>query len=232
MRAVYDLARSRGERFAETIFAVYANPSILPKNHRTRLSKAITGILQKLNELFPEGANEDYGDYNQLSEMIGGAAEKVIADSAGRNAAKLELRQIAEAFRATTIKALVGAVGIGTEGIEQQRELDKVNILTMHRAKGLTAEAVIIPAAEHEHLPGTASGEAFEDERRLLYVSLTRARHYLYVTFCNRRTGQQSYSGSNSGQTVRNLSEFLVDAPFVPKDGTAFVSSLPDGTTQ
>ena len=68
---------------------------------------------------------------------------------------------------------------------EQELEEDKINILTMHKAKGLTAKATIIAGLEDERLPGSAEGSDLEDERRLLYVSLTRAKHYLIMTYCD-----------------------------------------------
>lgn len=232
IRTVYDLARSRGERFAQAIAAAHADHTILPTNHRSRLTKAISKVIMQLNELFPEEALETQETCDELMEVVQRAADTIVADNDEREAILLKLKQTAEAFGATSIEALVRAVGVASEGIEQELEDDKVNILTMHRAKGLTAEAVIIAAAENEYIPGQASGEALDDERRLLYVSLTRAKHHLFVTYCDRRTGQQSYTGSTSGQTARSLSQFLVDCPHTPKDGISFISGLGDGATQ
>ena len=70
---------------------------------------------------------------------------------------------------------------------EQNTDEDTVSIMTMHQAKGLTADAVFIVAAEDEYIPGRGSTkEDIEDSRRLLYVSLTRAKHYLFITHCQR----------------------------------------------
>ena len=66
--------------------------------------------------------------------------------------------------------------------------------MTMHSAKGLTADAVIVTACEQELIPGdTNDRRDLDDQRRLLYVSLTRARHFLFVTCARRRPGRQSY---------------------------------------
>lgn len=108
-------------------------------------------------------------------------------------------------------------------------EEGKVHIMTMHKAKGLTAEAVIIPACEDEYIPGrNTDTEDQKEEMRLLYVSLTRAKHYLYMTYCNRRTDNQCHTGSNSGHYQRTLSRFLNDAPVSPIDGIRFTRSLPN----
>jgi DNA helicase-2/ATP-dependent DNA helicase PcrA len=56
-----------------------------------------------------------------------------------------------------------------------------VHLLTLHRAKGLEFEAVHIPRLEEGELPNRRADVA--DERRLLYVGLTRAKRYLLVTW-------------------------------------------------
>lgn len=92
-----------------------------------------------------------------------------------------------------------------------------INILTMHKAKGLGADTVFIAGAEDEYIPGRADTAAgVDDERRLLYVSLTRARHRLYLTYCDNRFGDQLYSGRTSGTSGRTLTRFLKDGPLYP----------------
>jgi DNA helicase-2/ATP-dependent DNA helicase PcrA len=60
-----------------------------------------------------------------------------------------------------------------------------VNLLTYHRAKGLEFEAVFLPRLEESELPfkRAKSGEALAEERRLLYVGMTRAKHHLEITW-------------------------------------------------
>jgi DNA helicase-2/ATP-dependent DNA helicase PcrA len=96
-----------------------------------------------------------------------------------------------------------------------------VRIMSMHQAKGLTADVVFIIAAEDEYIPGR--GEV-DEERRLFYVSLTRARHQLFITNCKNRTGQQQHSGFLNEQTPkRNLTRYLKNLPSIkPVDGNDF----------
>ncbi|MDR1928991.1 MAG: exodeoxyribonuclease V subunit gamma [Treponema sp.] len=70
----------------------------------------------------------------------------------------------------------------------------KVNIMTIHAAKGLEFPVVFIAGAEEGIIPHTRSMEedgedpgAPEEERRLFYVAITRAREKLYITSCARR---------------------------------------------
>ncbi|GAH71670.1 unnamed protein product, partial [marine sediment metagenome] len=110
---------------------------------------------------------------------------------------------------------------------DQEQEIDpeKINILTMHRAKGLTADMVFLIGAEDEYIPGRQVGAEEWDARRLLYVSLTRAKHTLIVTQCQRRTGRQAYTGSGTGQR-RQLSRFLRDYSIGAEYGIDYLNSL------
>ena len=60
-----------------------------------------------------------------------------------------------------------------------------VHLLTYHRAKGLEFDAVFLPRLEEKELPSRLSrtGAALAEERRLLYVGLTRARRHLSVSW-------------------------------------------------
>jgi DNA helicase-2/ATP-dependent DNA helicase PcrA len=72
----------------------------------------------------------------------------------------------------------------------------KVNIMTIHAAKGLEFPVVFIAGAEQGIMPHTRSMEEngdddeskpLEEERRLFYVAITRARDKLYITSCRKR---------------------------------------------
>ena len=68
---------------------------------------------------------------------------------------------------------------------------DGVTLSTIHRAKGLEWDAVFIPMLEEGNLPirqATDSG-ALAEERRLLYVAITRARRHLFLSWASTRPG-------------------------------------------
>jgi DNA helicase II / ATP-dependent DNA helicase PcrA len=62
---------------------------------------------------------------------------------------------------------------------------DGVHLLTYHRAKGLEFEAVFLPGVEERELPvrQAKSDDAVAEERRLLYVGMTRAKRHLAITW-------------------------------------------------
>ena len=67
----------------------------------------------------------------------------------------------------------------------QQSQEQGVNLLTLHRAKGLEFEAVFLPRLEENELPykQAKTPAAVDEERRLLYVGITRAKRHLALTW-------------------------------------------------
>ncbi|MCI0418041.1 MAG: ATP-binding domain-containing protein, partial [Acidobacteria bacterium] len=171
-------------------------------------------------------SSEETEEGIDLMETIRRVISRIVEDQNQWKAIEHQFELTIKAAESSSINDLVRAIEVSREDIEQEVDEGKVNILTMHKAKGLTAEAVIIVAAEDEYLPGRAKGDAIGDERRLLYVSLTRAKHYLFITYCNQRTGPQRHTGRTSGQTRRSLTRFLQDAPIAPQPGQAYLQNL------
>jgi len=76
----------------------------------------------------------------------------------------------------------------------------KVNLMTIHAAKGLEFPVVFIAGAEKGIIPhersiveeGDEEGGSIEEERRLFYVAITRAREKLYITSCRKRRHLQN----------------------------------------
>ena len=83
------------------------------------------------------------------------------------------------------------------DGMEESE--DSVTLMTLHSAKGLEFNTVFLVGMEEGIFPGYKSiGEPqeLEEERRLFYVGITRAKQYLYLTCAKRRTifGSTSYN--------------------------------------
>jgi len=86
---------------------------------------------------------------------------------------------------------------------ELVREEDTVKLMTIHGAKGLEFKVVIIVGAVERHLP-IRDGDELEEERRLMYVALTRAKEAVVVTV------PKSLQGRN-GQIPATPSRFIAE---------------------
>lgn len=97
---------------------------------------------------------------------------------------------------------------ISRDDIDDKESKGKVSLMTIHAAKGLEFPVVFIAGAEEGLMPHDRSivDGTIEEERRLFYVAITRARDKLIITTCaSRRRGQ-----SNG---IRTPSRFLTEIP-------------------
>jgi DNA helicase-2/ATP-dependent DNA helicase PcrA len=82
---------------------------------------------------------------------------------------------------------------------EASEDAGGVELLTLHRAKGLEWDAVFIPMLEEGSLPASQAKEdetQLAEERRLLYVGITRARRHLTLSWAKERLSANGKAGS------------------------------------
>ncbi|MDR1948415.1 MAG: UvrD-helicase domain-containing protein [Spirochaetaceae bacterium] len=94
----------------------------------------------------------------------------------------------------------------------------KVNLMTIHASKGLEFPVVFIAGAEDGIIPHARSLEEgdgnIEEERRLFYVAITRARDKLFITSCLRRRRAQAQRPSGDKPVADSVpSPFLAEIP-------------------
>lgn len=84
---------------------------------------------------------------------------------------------------------------LSTDNIYIPKE-DAVTLLTMHASKGLEFKYVFIPGCEEGKIPSRniQSQSDLEEERRMLYVAMTRAKESLYITAVNTENGKEKLS--------------------------------------
>lgn len=110
---------------------------------------------------------------------------------------------------------------IGEDLMRAQSE--GVRFMTMTGSKGLTVRAAIIVGVDNDLIP-RPDGDLAE-ERRLLYVAMTRSQEFLFLTWATRRRGPAARSGrTNVGR--RQPSDFLRGGPVESQDGPSLIHAL------
>jgi DNA helicase-2/ATP-dependent DNA helicase PcrA len=103
--------------------------------------------------------------------------------------------------------------------LDALQEEKGVSLMTLHSAKGLEFKAVILPGLENGLLPhfnSQGGRDDIEEERRLLYVGMTRARELLYLTCCRRRRIAGRYQDQAESPFLQELPDSLVELKYSP----------------
>ena len=122
---------------------------------------------------------------------------------------KTNIIQYAKANEDATLAGFLDEVALYTDIDQLDSSTELVTMMTMHSAKGLEFKTVFIAGAEEGIFPGIRAigdNEEIEEERRLCYVAVTRAKRKLYITYAKQRM--------ILGRTSSNLpSRFVEEIP-------------------
>src|SRR5436189_1532075 len=188
---------------------------LLAMNVSARSKKAWEQLAHTLDEIAPGGQP------NPPSEMITSVVEAIYDDYAKVNFTNYELRredlnqlavfarQFKDVHEFLAQLALISNVD-AEAAPNQTAEKEAVNLSTVHQAKGLEFNTVFIIWLTDGMFPSSRSldrRDALEEERRLFYVAITRARDELYLTF-----PQMRLSGGY-GDVFQRPSRFLKAIP-------------------
>ena len=187
---------SFGQMFAE----------LLAARAHSNLSALLTLVLDKTAYLsfLRDGTEEGEDRANNVRELF--------SVTAGYDEAPIEV----------ALPAFLEQAALVSDSDEIDAQADRVTLLTLHTAKGLEYEVVLMVGMEEDICPHVRSKDdpnALEEERRLCYVGITRAKKHLYLL----RTFRRTLFGSSA---VREPSRFLMDIPPKLTDGN-LVHSAP-----
>ncbi len=153
---------------------------------------------------------------------------KLVLDESGyssmlKNKKDLEnenrLENLKELLRAMqdydNLQSFLEHVALATS-IDQEWEGAKINLMTMHAAKGLEFEVVFLPGWEEGLFPHQKSLEekgdfALEEERRLAYVGITRAKKEAYLSFAMRRAFHGDWIDTLPSRFINEIPEESVE---------------------
>jgi len=161
------------------------------------------------------------GQPNAPSEMITSIVEAIYDDYAKANFTNYELRRedlnqlaaFARQFKDVNefLSQLALISNIDAEpALDQSTDTEAVNLSSVHQAKGLEYHTVFVIWLTDGMFPSTRSLEtrdAIEEERRLFYVAITRARDELYLTYPHMRLS------GGFGDIFQRPSRFLKEIP-------------------
>ncbi len=132
-----------------------------------------------------------------------------ITRSENINELKTTMKQYSEQAENPTLSGFLEEVSLYTDVDKFEEQTETVSLMTMHSAKGLEFPVVFVVGMEDGIFPSSrsiGSEEEIEEERRLAYVAITRAKKELYLTYCSERM--------IFGQTNRNMvSRFIKEIP-------------------
>lgn len=148
-----------------------------------------------LSCLLSDRTPESISKQENLSELINGVKEFV--------ASRLEEGNETN----TTLIDFLAEVSLATDQDTQETPDERVTLMTVHAAKGLEFSNVFIVGAEEELFPSAMSSgslQEIEEERRLMYVAITRAKNFCMISYASSRF--------RNGQTVTcSPSRFIRD---------------------
>ncbi len=220
-RTVADLSRwARARGIAEyRAMQLLAGPKEESAEHRpafnSRTERALTGFVEMLEGFIKRSREMNLVELFDHIVENSGYREYVqnLADGEERWENILELRTVAQQYRDLPppdgLSAFLEGVTLVSDVDSLDEQIDAATLITLHQAKGLEYPVVFIVGVEDGILPHIRSfddPDQMEEERRLCYVGITRAKKKVYLV----RAFRRSFMGSSN---INQPSRFLQDIP-------------------
>ncbi len=152
-----------------------------------------------VKELFNDKSTEGVQRYENVQELLNSIKE--FTETPGNE----ESGEVGD----KTLGAYLQQITLLTDADQKDPNADTVKLMTIHSAKGLEFPVVFVGGLEETLFPNAMSlntRDELEEERRLFYVAITRAKGRLYLTYANTRY--------KFGQLVQNdVSRFISEIP-------------------
>lgn len=148
-----------------------------------------------LSMLLNDSTPESISKQENLHELINGAKEFV----------SNKLEEGAE--DSISLTDFLGEVSLATDQDSQDGEGERLTLMTVHAAKGLEFSNVFIVGVEEELFPSSmcVSPSEIEEERRLLYVAITRAKRFCMLSYASSRFRNGQTKGCSPSRFIRDI---------------------------
>ncbi len=116
------------------------------------------------------------------------------------------------------VESLLSNAALATDQDELQKDYDAVKLMTVHASKGLEFDYVFIAGLEQDLFPHQKIGKGDltqaedEEERRLFYVALTRARKKIFLSYAQLRTIYGSQKVNLPSEFIGDIGDELVES--------------------
>jgi ATP-dependent DNA helicase Rep len=122
-----------------------------------------------------------------------------------------------------TLLAMTQTIALMNLLESREEEVDAVSLSTLHAAKGLEYGHVFMVGVEEGVLPHqrSESPEQIEEERRLMYVGITRAQRSLQISYCNKRKQGKEWQSCEASRFIKEM----------PADDMIFAGAQASGST-
>lgn len=217
-----EVAAQIGQQTGETLFEVVSHAKDYPAlsraaNKMTLFAAQMQGLIELNND-----EKVTLGElYNELVERIDylNFLKTDDPESAEDRAANVQelasnLRRFEEENPEGTLSDFLEEVSLITDIDNYDNNADSVVLMTVHSAKGLEFPVVFLPGMEENIFPGMASvyvPSEVEEERRLAYVAITRAKEELYIFHAESRMIFGMTNRNRVSRFVEEIPETLVE---------------------
>ena len=213
LRRIHERARAEGVPLAEGAARLLAEGGVKGRA-REGLRVLLDGLGRWRAMLRDEGHVRGTEIMLDESGYTGMWQESRSPDAQGRLENLKELVRALADFE--TVEGFLEHVALVMENDEAADD-DKVMLMTLHAAKGLEFDTVFLPGWEEGVFPNQRAldeggAKSLEEERRLAYVGLTRARHHAIVSHCANRRIYANWQSSVPSRFIEELPEEHVEA--------------------
>ena len=184
---------------------------------KPKIKNALTQLINMVHKWRKDSLNMKHYDLLKLVLDESGYSSMLKNKKDLENENKLEnLKELLRAMQDYDgLQSFLEHVALATS-IDQEWEGAKVNMMTMHGAKGLEFDVVFLPGWEEGLFPHQKSLEekgdfALEEERRLAYVGITRAKKEAYLSFAMKRAYHGDWMDALPSRFINEIPEDSVE---------------------